>query len=94
MERRLLSAEEIKSVSQTLPGWELNSNKLGKNFEFKNFIEAFGFISKVAIVSESLGHHPELSNSYSKVNIQLTTHDLNGLSTLDIELAKAINNLL
>ena len=54
--------------------WKENNNKLIKKFEFKNFIEAFSFITKVAIVSETLNHHPTIINEYNRVEIQLCTH--------------------
>ncbi len=93
MKKRLLSSKEIEILNETLPDWTLHEDKLEKKFQFKDFIEAFGFITKVAIISESLGHHPEWCNIYSTVNIKLTTHDLSGISTFDITLAKEINKL-
>ena len=61
--------------------------------KFANFIEAFAFMTKVAIIAEGMNHHPEWSNVYAQVKIQLTTHDLGGVSNLDLELAKQINSL-
>ncbi|MBD2186540.1 4a-hydroxytetrahydrobiopterin dehydratase [Pseudanabaena mucicola] len=89
-----LSAVEISSAIAKLAGWAVVDHKLQKNFKFSNFVEAFGFISKVAIVSESMGHHPELFNVYNKVRIDLTTHDANGISLLDVELAQKIDKLI
>ena len=67
--------------------WEEKNNKLVKNFIFKDFISAFSFLSKVALISEKLDHHPEILNVYNKVTITLTTHDVGGVSKLDHEMA-------
>lgn len=75
--------------------WKEENNKLNQSFEFKNFIEAFGFMSKVALVAEKLNHHPEWKNVYNKVEITLTTHDEgNTITEKDRELAKAIDELI
>ena len=74
-------------------GWEIKNEKLCKDFTFKNFIDAFAFMSKVALISEKSNHHPDLRNSYNKVNIELTTHDIGGLSDFDIKLANSINQI-
>ena len=68
--------------------WSLEDGKLTKEFKFKTFVRAFGFMSQVAIVAEKLNHHPEWSNVYNRVRVQLTTHDVGGLSELDFKLAK------
>ncbi len=94
MTNKLLSTEEILDLSQSIPQWEVQEQKIIRSFDFKNFIEAFGFITKVAIISESMGHHPDWSNSYSKVLISLTTHDLGGISNLDLKLAKKVDQLV
>ncbi|KGG12901.1 MULTISPECIES: 4a-hydroxytetrahydrobiopterin dehydratase [Prochlorococcus] len=91
MERSLLTQSELSKLSDVLPEWKLEDNKLQRTFKFDNFIQAFGFISKVALLSESSNHHPEWDNVYSKVSIKLTTHDLGGISSLDIKLANEIN---
>jgi len=89
-----LSEVEIGSAIAQLSGWAIVDDKLQKNFKFKDFVEAFGFMSKVAIVADKMGHHPELFNVYNKVRIDLTTHDVNGISNLDFELAQKIDKLL
>ncbi|NUN65108.1 4a-hydroxytetrahydrobiopterin dehydratase [Pseudanabaena biceps] len=88
-----LSKVEISSAIAQLAGWAVVDDKLQKNFKFRDFVEAFGFISKVAIISEKMGHHPELFNVYNKVRIDLVTHDADGISALDIELAQKIDKL-
>ena len=75
--------------------WKEDKNELVKNFEFKNFIDAFSFMTKVAIVAEKENHHPWWSNVYNKVEIRLTTHDAGNIITLkDRELAKKIDKLV
>jgi 4a-hydroxytetrahydrobiopterin dehydratase len=75
--------------------WIEENNKLVKHFSFKDFISAFSFLSKVALISEKLDHHPEIINVYNKVTIKLSTHDMgNKVSKKDYDLAKAIDELL
>ncbi|MEH6635336.1 MAG: 4a-hydroxytetrahydrobiopterin dehydratase [Halioglobus sp.] len=71
-----------------------NENKLYGNFVFTSFIEAFGFMTKVALLAETMNHHPEWHNVYSCVKIHLTTHDVNGISERDFTLASQIDSLL
>ena len=93
MKGKLLNTQEINSIQQELPQWKVQGIRIKREWQFSNFIEAFGFITKVAMLSETMNHHPEWSNIYSKVIIELTTHDLGGLTDRDIQLAKAINSL-
>ena len=75
--------------------WKEENNKLTRTFKFENFVEAFGFMSKVALVAEKMSHHPEWKNVYNKVKITLTTHDEgNTITEKDRKLAKAIDELL
>ena len=75
--------------------WTEADNKLSRTFEFKNFVEAFGFMTQVAIIAEKMDHHPNWSNVYNKVTIELTTHDAGNVVTdNDRNLAKAIDELL
>jgi len=74
--------------------WRLQGDVLHKEFAFPSFVAAFGFMSQVALLAEKMDHHPDWSNSYSKVVIHLTTHEVGGLSQLDFELARAIEALL
>jgi 4a-hydroxytetrahydrobiopterin dehydratase len=90
---RKLSNHEIEEEVTKLLGWKLVNGKLNKSFEFKDFIEAFGFMTKVAMQAEKLNHHPEWFNVYNIVKIDLVTHDLNGISTYDIKLANMINKI-
>ncbi len=88
-----LTPEEINSLRTELPAWSIKGKKLVRDWQFKDFFEAFGFITQVALLAQSMDHHPEWKNCYSKVSIELTTHDLGGLSNKDIELAQGINLL-
>jgi len=75
--------------------WEIKSGKLVKNFEFKNFSEAWAFMTRVAFEAEKMNHHPEWANVYNKVEIKLSTHDAGGKVTeKDHSLAAAIDKLL
>jgi 4a-hydroxytetrahydrobiopterin dehydratase len=70
-----------------LPGWELKDGKLRRGFVFKDFAEAFRFMTALAAEAERLNHHPEWSNVYNRVTIDLVTHDASGITALDFELA-------
>ena len=76
-------------------GWEQTADRdaIVKTYKFKNFIDAFGFMSRAAIHAEKLNHHPEWSNVYNKVEVTLITHDVDGLSPLDIKLARILDRL-
>ena len=94
LERRLLSAAEISNSIKETPQWDLKGNKsITRKFHFQDFIQAFSFMTKVALLAETMCHHPEWSNVYADVEIVLTTHDLGGISNLDLKLAKAIDEL-
>jgi 4a-hydroxytetrahydrobiopterin dehydratase len=77
-----------------LTDWQVINGKLNRTFEFKDFVDAFAFMTKVAIVAEKMDHHPELFNVYNRVAIDLATHDIGGIGVLDIELAKKIDALI
>lgn len=92
MDNQALSKEVILEKLDELNSkleipWVLESEKLSKIFTFKNFIEAFGFMSKVAIYAEKVNHHPEWFNVYKTVRVQLITHEVNGISEKDFDLA-------
>ena len=88
-----LSDQEIERQIKDLEGWNVVNGKLNRAFEFRDFVEAFGFMTKVALEAEKLNHHPEWHNVYNKLNIVLVTHDIGGISNYDIKLAGAINRL-
>lgn len=93
MARNKLSEAEITGLLPEAPGWEVIDGKLQRTLQFDDFVQAFGFMSSVALLAESMGHHPEWSNVYHTVNIALTTHSAGGISPLDFDLAKKINSL-
>ena len=83
----------MKELFVKIPGWEINSNLIEREFNFANFLEAFSFMTKVALICEKYNHHPNWENVYSKVIIKLTTHDLGGISNLDQTIASEINSI-
>jgi 4a-hydroxytetrahydrobiopterin dehydratase len=89
-----LSADQLQQLPTALPHWPLINGKLQRELRFANFVEAFAFMTKVALIAEAMGHHPEWSNVWNRVTIALTTHDTGGLSDLDLELARRIDGLL
>jgi 4a-hydroxytetrahydrobiopterin dehydratase len=93
MSKAKMTDKEITAEISKLPDWKVVEAKLHREFKFPNFVEAFAFMTKVAIVAEKMDHHPELFNVYNRVVIDLTTHDADGISSLDLELAKKINKL-
>lgn len=74
---------------EALPGWTLDEEQraISRSFRFQDFAQAFGFMSQMAIVSEKMDHHPEWFNVYNRVEVRLTTHDANGLTTRDLDWA-------
>jgi len=88
-----LSAELRKSALKSLPGWKEVEGReaIGRTFVFKDFNEAFGFMSRAALVAEKSDHHPEWRNVYKTVEVVLATHDAGGVTARDVALAKAMN---
>jgi 4a-hydroxytetrahydrobiopterin dehydratase len=94
IEYRKLSQDEIGIEVTKIKGWNTTeTEKISKEFQFKNFVQAFGFMTKVAMEAEKMNHHPEWFNVYNRVKIELVTHDLGGISTYDIKFADTINKL-
>lgn len=91
-----LDGDERARFLAERPGWALLSDRdaVRKTFKFKNFVDAWGFMSRVALEAEKADHHPEWSNVYGTVDITLTTHDANGLSARDVALAGKIDALV
>ena len=88
-----LSPDAIAQLPKQLPAWTLQEGKLHRELRFADFSEAFGFMARVALAAEQLNHHPEWSNVWNRVVINLTTHDCGGLSSLDLALAQRIDAL-
>lgn len=94
MARRKLDEEEIQTALQELTGWMILEGKLHKTFKFASFAQAIGWMVSVAVHADKVDHHPEWSNVYSRVTVNLVTHDLdNSISNLDVELAKKMDSL-
>ena len=89
-----LSAATIDKKLAELEQWSLRSDKLYRKFVFADFVEAFGFMSRVALLAERMDRHPEWSNVYNRVEIHLTTHDAGGITARDFDLAQRISRLL
>lgn len=85
--------QTIQLELKTLNNWHFKENGIEKKFQFKDFSQALGFIVQVGVQSEKRNHHPELINVYNKVSIRLSTHDANGITDKDIDLAKAIDEI-
>lgn len=88
-----LDERDIVSGLAQLQGWARVADGIEKDWKFEDFVAAFGFMSRVALLAEKADHHPEWSNVYGKVHIRLTTHDAGGLSSRDLALASAIDAL-
>ena len=88
-----LTEAEVSAALTDLSGWSLSRDgtAIRRELTFADFVEAFGFMSRVALLAEKADHHPEWSNVYNRVTIELTTHDAEGLSQRDTDLARAIN---
>ena len=93
-ERTKLTDQQIAEELESLKGWSLTGTKIQREYKFKNFVEAFGFMTRAAIVAESMNHHPEWFNVYNKVVVNLMTHDVGGISDLDFKLARRMDELV
>ena len=88
-----LTSEEIAQAGTKLPGWAFERDALTKTFKFGSFREAMSFMVRVAFEAEELNHHPDWSNSYSRVVVDLVTHDAAGITRMDVELARRMSAL-
>ena len=94
MKAPCLTESELTGHLSNLLGWSVQDGKLHKQFQFEDFVTAFGFMSSMALVSEAMGHHPEWFNVYNKVEIALSTHDAGNIVTdMDRQLAAAIDTV-
>ncbi|MGK7904293.1 MAG: 4a-hydroxytetrahydrobiopterin dehydratase [Hormoscilla sp.] len=89
----LLSEASIKEKISSLTGWELEGKSLRRTKKLSNFVEAIAFVNKLVEPAEAANHHPDISISYNKVTINLTTHDAGGLTQKDFDLAKVISQI-
>jgi len=93
MPAQCLTPAALAALPATLPTWTLREGKLRREFQFADFSAAFGFMTRVALAAEQLGHHPDWSNVWNRVSITLSTHDVGALSDLDVALAQRIDAL-
>ncbi|RMG96027.1 MAG: 4a-hydroxytetrahydrobiopterin dehydratase [Chloroflexi bacterium] len=94
MARYKLEAQELATALTELSGWEVRDGKLHKTYKFGSFAQAIGWMVSVAVVADKIDHHPEWSNVYNRVTVNLVTHDLgNVISNLDVELARKMDEL-
>ncbi len=91
---RKLTEGEIDDALTTAEAWTRDGDRIRRRFEFPDFVEAFGFMTRVALAAERANHHPDWSNVYRSVDIALSTHDVGGLSDRDFALAKEIDALV
>lgn len=91
---KTFSEQEVTELMKlNLKEWSLENNTLNRDLKFKTFVEAFSFMTAVALEAEKLNHHPDWSNSYNKVSISLTNHDAKGITQLDFDLASKIEKI-
>lgn len=93
MGREKLNEQQIAEAVAKLPGWNVKEGALRREFVFADFSEAFGFMTRVALLAEAMNHHPDWANSWNKVSISLITHSAGGLTANDIELATKIQQI-
>jgi 4a-hydroxytetrahydrobiopterin dehydratase len=94
MARKKLNKDEIRAALDELPGWEMKAGKLHKSFKFESFARAIGWMVSVAVHADKLDHHPDWSNAYNRVEVDLVTHDMDdAISNLDVELARTMEKL-
>ncbi|MCL6544643.1 MAG: 4a-hydroxytetrahydrobiopterin dehydratase [Bryobacteraceae bacterium] len=91
--RPILTDSEIQAALGKLPGWSVQNGKLHRDYAFPDFVHAFGFMATAAIAIEAMNHHPEWSNVWNRVSIDLITHDSGGITAKDVELAAKLESL-
>jgi 4a-hydroxytetrahydrobiopterin dehydratase len=92
-DRTLLTLDQVREGLAGLPGWELRENRLHREYRFADFLAAWDFMSACALAAHTRGHHPDWSNSYARVEVDLSTHDAGGITALDLELAREFEAL-
>ena len=93
MSKGKLSKQEIAAGLRTLKGWHIVKGNLHRIFKFKDFTQAFGFMKRVALAADRMDHHPNWSNAYNKVTVDLSTHSAGGLTQSDFDLAGKIQQI-
>ena len=85
--------EQVQAVLRELGPWTVQGGKLHREYRFRDFVQAFGFMTQVALLAERAGHHPEWFNVYNRVVVDLTTHDAGGITQKDLDLARAMEKV-
>ena len=91
--RAKLTQKQLEKAVSALPAWRAKGGKLHREYVFKDFIHAFGFMATSALAIEKMNHHPEWSNVWNKVSVALSTHDAGGITAWDVELARTLDAL-
>ena len=93
--RKKLTPEQLEAALQSLPGWKRHGRReaIRRQYVFDDFAHAFSFMTQVAIMAEKSNHHPEWSNVYSRVTVDLVTHDAGGITELDVTLARRMSGI-
>jgi 4a-hydroxytetrahydrobiopterin dehydratase len=89
----VLTSPEILTALQSLPGWKLKRNAIERAYEFSDFVQAMGFVNRLAEAAEAVNHHPDITINYNKVKLSLTSHDAGGVTQRDIRMAGRLNEL-
>jgi 4a-hydroxytetrahydrobiopterin dehydratase len=93
MTRSLATEAEIQKAIEELGSWTVESGKLHREYRFRDFVQAFGFMAQVALLAERAAHHPEWFNVYNRVVIDLTTHEAGGITQKDLDLAREMEQI-
>ncbi|BDC51011.1 putative pterin-4-alpha-carbinolamine dehydratase [Bryobacterales bacterium F-183] len=88
-----MTADQADAELQKLTGWQRDGDKLVKKYQFSDFVHAFGFMATAAIAIEKMDHHPEWTNVYNKVSVELSTHDAGGITARDFKLAALLDSI-
>jgi 4a-hydroxytetrahydrobiopterin dehydratase len=89
----VLSGTEVVQSLQSIFGWSINGTTIERTFEFPNFVEAMGFVNRIAEAAEAVNHHPDITINYNKVKLSLTSHDSGGVTQRDLRMAGKINEI-
>lgn len=93
MERRILNTDELSDALKSLSGWTINGKMLKKRMKFENFALALHFVNRVGIIAEATNHHPDICLGWGYAELSLTTHDRDGITDVDIALARRVDAL-
>jgi 4a-hydroxytetrahydrobiopterin dehydratase len=92
-DRVVLGSQEVVEHLQSLPGWSFEDGRLEKSYRFPDFVAAVGFVDRLTLVAEAQNHHPDLLVGWGKVTVQLSSHDVGGITARDLRLAAALDQL-